>query len=145
MKILTHPKRKRLFRPELPLHVVLKSSRARGKFSLLLHNASVTKILTKQAQKHFVAIKSAANAGNHLHLLIEVPSQNHLSAFLRAIAGRIAEHVYSGKGFWDGRPFSRIVCRGKDEKNVARYLCLNSSESAGLLPRSPGLVATGFV
>ena len=161
----SHPKKKRIFRPELALHVVVRSTQARGKHSLLLHNRTVAGILDAQASRHFVRIYAAANAGNHLHLLIQSPSREHLAAFLKAITGHIAQLVGGAQGFWDARPFSRVVSWGRDFKNVARYIGLNSTELLGLsgenvrlmfdqiqqalrkgiLAKSPGLVAAGFI
>ncbi len=69
-------------------------------------------------------------------------------------------------GFWDQRPFTRLVSEGKETLQVLRYLTLNSTEvgaklsreavrrmfqeigellKAGRLARAPGLVAAGFV
>jgi hypothetical protein len=117
-------------------------------------------------------LDGAANAGNHLHLLLQAPSRDCLSAFLRAISGRIAQLVLNGgslpKGveFWDARPFSRLVNWGRDLLAVARYLRMNSTEvgfgmsregsramfdqiqdllARGIVPRSPELAAAGFI
>ena len=77
------------------------------------------------------------------------------------------------KGFWDARPFTRVVSLGQDLLRVARYISLNATETVtpghnhdrkesrqhiramfdriqeylaqGLLPRSPSLIAAGFV
>jgi len=165
----SHAKTKRVFNPRLPLHVVLKSSKAKGAASLLLKSRQIATTLADQAQRHHVRIHQVANAGNHLHVLLEAPSRDLLSNFLRAISGRIAQLVLEGApsdhaGFWDARPFSRIVSRGREFKNVARYLGMNSTEVAGvsrsharnmfqeihealqngLITKSPGLIAAGF-
>ncbi len=211
----------------------MRSSQAVGQRSLFLRSKQVAKILNAQASKHFVKLYAVANAGNHIHLLIQAPSQDHLSNFLRAISGRIAQLILEGtqnsskstdlklsanrgagmntdtsradshhnlkqlqaktnkqqeqtnnqeskdsgqesrrneqeakpSGFWDARPFSRIVSWGRDFKHVARYIGINSTEmlgltrldtrkmfekiqhalAQGLLPKTPGLVAAGFV
>jgi REP element-mobilizing transposase RayT len=161
----SHAKTKRHFRPKLALHVVIRSSQAQGKRSFFCHNIALAKLLEGQATRHFIKVYAAANAGNHLHLLIQAPSREHLSNFLRALTGRIAQLVDGAKGFWDARPFSRIVGWGRDFKNVARYICINATEATGmsretvrgmfdsvrqalkqgLLPKTPGLVAAGFV
>jgi REP element-mobilizing transposase RayT len=170
----SHPKTKRIFSPKLPLHVVLKSSQAKGVHSFLRFSRVIAHILARQASRHQIRLQQVANAGNHIHLLLEAPSRNHLSAFLRAVSGRIAQMVLGAQtlqsnlgepqSFWDARPFSRIVSRGRDHRNVARYLGMNSTEMAGLtrssvrgifseieealrrgiIRRSPGLVAAGF-
>jgi REP element-mobilizing transposase RayT len=164
----SHPKTKRVFNPKQPLHVVLKSSKAKGARSLLLHSRRIAVILSEQSDRHHIRLLQVANAGNHLHLLLEAPSRDFLSAFLRAISGRIAQIVMpteSECGFWDARPFSRIVSKGRELRNVAKYLGMNSTEMIGIsrpharqifaeiqdglrrgmIPRTPGLVAAGFV
>lgn len=161
----SHAKTKRRFRPKLALHVVIRSSQAHGSRSFFRHNKALSHVLESQASRHCINVYAAANAGNHMHLLIQAPSRDHLSNFLRALTGRIAQLVDAAKGFWDARPFSRIVSWGRDFKNVARYIGINANESTGmsresirkmfseisqalrqgLLPKTPGLVAAGFV
>jgi len=87
----SHPKKKRPFSSKFPMHSVMRSSKACGNSSFLLHNKSLSKVLEKQSARHFVKIYSLANAGNHLHLIVQAPSREHLAAFLRAITGRIAQ------------------------------------------------------
>jgi hypothetical protein len=161
----SHPKKKRVFSSRVPMHVVLKSSQAVGTRSLLRHGPAIARILGAQARRHHVRLNGATNAGNHLHLLLQAPSRECLSAFLRAIAGRIAQLWRGPAGFWDARPFSRLVSWGRDFGRVSRYLGLNSTETAlgmgrgstramygriqelldqGIVPRTPGLVAAGF-
>jgi len=141
----SNPKKSRPFRAKLPLHVVMKSSKAVGERSLLRFNQDVERILDIQAKRHHVQIHGAANAGNHLHLVIQAVSPEYLAAFLKSIAGRIAQMI-EGKAkeqsreafhskFWDSRPYSRIVSWGREFKNVCRYIGINSTEIALGLPR----------
>jgi REP element-mobilizing transposase RayT len=161
----SHAKTKRHFRPKLPLHVVMRSTQAHGKKSFFRHNQALALLVDEQSSRHCVTVFAAANARNHLHLLIQAPSKAHLSNFLRALTGRIAQLVEAKKGFWDARPFSRIVSWRRDFKGVARYIGSNVAESVGmsresvrrmfdeirgalregLLLKTPGLVAAGFV
>lgn len=175
----SHAKTKRPFVAKLPIHIVMRSTQARGAKSLLNYGAKIEEILSAESAKHGVRVHGAANAGNHLHLLLEAPSKAHLSALLRALSGRIAMLVSGArKGhpigtvggqagrFWDQRPFSRIVSRGRDFFGVLRYIVMNSTEvgadlsriqtqsmfreiraalRSGLLRRTPGLVAAGFI
>jgi REP element-mobilizing transposase RayT len=162
----SHPKKKRTFRPNLAMHVVIKASSAQGGQSFFAHNKAIGRIIESQATKQFVKLFGVANAGNHLHLLIQAPSQDHLSYFLRAITGRIAQLIkrQAHERFWDARPFSRLVSWGQDFKNVARYLGLNVTAALGFsrdearqmferihlalkngqLAKTPSLIAAGF-
>ena len=157
----SHPKKKRSFHSKLALHVVMRSTQARGERSLFRHNQAIARMLQAQAERQSVKIYAVANAGNHLHLLVQAPAREQLSGFLRAISGRIAQLVAIG---WDARPFSRIVSWGRDFKNVARYIGMNANEMLGTpranvrqmyekirealregrLAKTPSLVAAGF-
>jgi REP element-mobilizing transposase RayT len=141
----SHAKSKRPFSKRLAVHLVLRSSRATGSRSLLRQERRVSEVLLEEAAVRGVKLHGAANAGNHLHLLVQAPSREQLSAFLRAISGRIAmlasgarkgRPLSSGGApqamrFWDQRPFSRLVSVGRDFTNVLRYISLNSTEVAG--------------
>lgn len=165
----SHPKKKRPFRPKLPMHLVMKSSQAKGGSSLLRYNEGIEYIVETLAERHLIQLLGAANGGNHLHLLIQAPSRSALNAFVRGVTGRIAQLVMGSDGvgaqFWDARPFSRLVSAGRDFKNVCRYLGLNSMENLlglsregaramtrqiqeaineGWLKKSPQLAAAGF-
>lgn len=141
----SHAKGKRPFSKKLAVHLVLRSSQATGSRSLLRQERRVSGVLLHEASVRGIKLHGAANAGNHLHLLVQAPSREQLSAFLRAISGRIAmlssgarkgrplsiNSSLSTTRFWDQRPFSRLVSTGRDFANVLSYICLNSTEVAG--------------
>ncbi|MEO5667153.1 MAG: transposase [Bdellovibrionota bacterium] len=170
----------RPFSKKLAIHIVLRSSQAKDAKSFLRQGRRVDAILMDEASKRSVKLHGAANAGNHLHLLVQAPSREYLNAFMRAVSGRIAMLVTgTRKGkplhargaeklnvkFWDQRPFSRLVSRGRDFLNTLSYISLNLTESAGVtrnnaraifreirerlergeIARSPSLMAAGFV
>jgi REP element-mobilizing transposase RayT len=140
------------------MHVVMRSEKAKGAMSLLKHNRKIEDLLFAEASKNHVKLHAAANAGNHLHLLVQAPSREHLSNFLRAVSGRVAmvaTGARKGKklsapkasgtatqtkavrpeGFWDQRPFTRLVSLGRDFTHVCRYIALNSTETFGRMKR----------
>lgn len=143
----SHPKKKRPFRAKLPLHIVMKSSKAAGQRSFLRFNTAIEQIIEGLAKRHHIHLIAAANGGNHLHLLISAPSRDAFNAFVRGVTGRVAQLLgkndqknagmhRGSKSFWDARPFSRLVSPGRDFKNVCRYLGLNAMESLLGMPRS---------
>lgn len=148
---------RRPFHAKKAIHISMRSSRARGSWSLLrpAHRRRVLELLQKTAEKREIRVYRFANVGNHLHLLIRARSRADLRAFLREFAGLIAVTVTGAvKGrpqkFWDGIPWSRIVEWGRQFKSAARYVLLNVMESAGLRDRSllarlgrDGIVAIG--
>src|SRR5690349_1129433 len=65
-------KEKRPLDPKRPIHLVMRSSRAKGEWSFLRPSTEVRikKIVYSQARKFQVEIKQYANSGNHLHILM---------------------------------------------------------------------------
>jgi REP element-mobilizing transposase RayT len=117
----------------------LKSSSAKGLKSFKLFDIEIETIIEVQAKRHFVKIYGAANAGNHLHLIVQAPAKEYLNAFLKALSARIAQTIEGRekeqtresfeKPFWDARPYSRLLSWGRDFKNVCRYIGINTTES----------------
>lgn len=126
--------------PRRPLHVVMRSARARGELSMLAprNKRRVERSLAEIARKRGIRVYRVANVGNHLHLLLKTPDRRALSAFLRELAGRIAMLITgAAKGraqkFWYGLAYSRIVSWGRDFKGVHLYLIQNLFEATGVL------------
>jgi len=142
--------------PKQGLHVVLRSSQARGHQSML--NAQYCEHihdLVHQLAKHWgVRVYRFANVGNHIHLLIKVPSRAIWRRYIRELSGGIAIIVTgarkgaalkkneAGRGFWDGLVFTRIVKFGRDFTMVKTYLAKNLFEAAGLPMKR--LLAQGY-
>lgn len=128
------------------LHVVLRSSKAHGRWSMLspCHSRPIHDLTHELARKRGVRLFRFANVGNHIHLLIQAPSRAVFQAFLRELAGTLAIVVTgakkgnslnsneSGRGFWDHLAFTRIVSFGRDFENVMRYLVKNLFEAMGV-------------
>lgn len=120
------------------MHVVLKSSRAVGKFSMFGKARQIERIIREKAKRNFVQIREYSNNGNHLHLLVQARDRRLFKNFLMAISGRIAQLINgSTKGkpqkekFWDQIPFTRIVEWGRDLKNLTDYVIQNFLEARG--------------
>ena len=150
----SNPKCQRPLSFKQSMHLVLRSSKATGKYSFL-HISRVRQIkalVQKQASVSEVKILRYANAGNHLHLLVQPSNRIGYRKFIRAITGLIARTVLKterGIGlrgqdrlkntnkFWDKRPFTRIVAWGREFTRVSRYLIQNILEAEGLIPYRP--------
>jgi REP element-mobilizing transposase RayT len=148
--------KRKTFRPVDPkqaLHVVLKSSKAKGEHSLLhpRHCNSIDSFVKRTAKKWGVRLYRYANVGNHLHLLVQVPTREAWKRFSKELSGGIAQIVTGARkgsalprdddstapesakrGFWDHLLFTRIVSFGRDFKVVTRYLAKNLFEAAGI-------------
>ncbi len=115
------------------MHLVLRSTQAKGEWSFRRpKNAkNICAIVEKFGLAYGVRLISMANVGNHLHMQIRLANRFTNNAFIRAITGAIAmsvtgrncwtkqaakksinvngSNVEQPRGFWDQRPFTRIV------------------------------------
>jgi REP element-mobilizing transposase RayT len=148
--------KRKTFRPIDPkqaLHVVLKSSKAKGEFSLLhpRHCNALDSFVRKTAKKWGVRLYRYANVGNHLHLLVQVPTREAWKRFSKELSGGIAQIVTNAqkgsalprnnepttpesakRGFWDHLLFTRIVLFGRDFNSIKKYFIKNFFEAAGV-------------
>ncbi len=132
------------------MHLVLRSTRAKGALSFLKHRATIDRILEKFARKNGVRILSLANVGNHLHIEVRLSTRHTYRAFIRAITAAIAMAV-QGKSrwnkieekFWDYRPFTRIVVGYKALLSLKDYIEINDLEGLGVA-RSKSQLALGW-
>ncbi len=144
-KLIQH-KRKSL-RPlttKHPIHVVLRSDRARGPLSLLNHQNKIDKILTKWAHKFHISIYEKAIVTNHIHLLIRGKKRIQIQNFFRTIAALIARQVTGSKKakafgrFWSYLIYSRCLSSWKREFQIVKnYIVQNTLETMGLASYKP--------
>jgi REP element-mobilizing transposase RayT len=137
-------KKARPIDPKQTMHIVLRSSRATGAWSMLSarHRAPVDDLVRKTAERHGLKLYRYANVGNHLHLLVKTPTRRAFQRFLRDVAGSVACLVTGAKNsqplkarFWDRLAYTRIVSWGRDFKNIEFYFIKNLFEAAGLLTK----------
>ena len=133
-----HRKLYRPFDPKRPLHLTLRSGRARGDWSLLdqKNERRVRHLIYRFAEKNRVKIYKYANSGNHLHLLVQSKRHQDFKNFLKTISGMIARAITGArKGkptgrFWDSLAWTRIVNWGRDFRNALDYVLMNEMEGA---------------
>lgn len=140
--------RRKLTRPfsaKHAIHVVFRSTRARGHWSLLTrkNEALIKKLLARCATRHHIKVYRFVNVGNHLHLLVKTRSNQyflgraHFARFLREFGGAVAISVTGAKkaapkgGFWEKRVYSRIVSWGREYDRLKEYFVKNLFESTG--------------
>lgn len=130
----------RPFTPKAPMHLVLKSARAKGAWSLRhrKNHANVTAMIYVYSARFKVKVYRAANVGNHLHLLVKATNKKDLADYLRVLAGRIAITVSGARKhrkrigrFWDHLYWSRLVAWKADFHRVQRYVFANELEFLG--------------
>jgi REP element-mobilizing transposase RayT len=140
--------RRKLSRPidlRRPLHVVMRASRARGRWGMRTRGNErlVGWALRRFAARYRIRVYEFANADNHLHLLLRTSTRLELQNFLRAFAGVTARLITRArKGFrvgrfWDFLSYSRVVTWGRDFRTVRSYVIENRFEALGLIAYRP--------
>jgi REP element-mobilizing transposase RayT len=130
------------------IHVVLRSSQAKGEWSFRAGN-NATKLKTfieKMSNKYGVKILSAANVGNHLHLHVRIPNRTLYKSWIRGLTAGIAIIITKMNKFkklqtrfWDYRPFTRVVQSFKAMLNLKDYIEINQFEGLGM-PRTKAVL-----
>ncbi|HLD99923.1 MAG TPA: transposase, partial [Bdellovibrionota bacterium] len=100
-----------------PVHLVIRSSRAKGAWSMLhpRHVEHIDRAAQKIARRHGVQLWRYSNVGNHLHLLVKTRTRTGFQNFLRELTGTVASIVTGAKKgnpvgkFWDSLAYTRIV------------------------------------
>lgn len=142
----SNPKTKRPLSTKHTMHLVLKSSLAKGDWSFrsLRNRKNVDQTVRRHAARYGIRIYEYANVGNHLHILIRVKNRFTYQPFIRSLTGHLTLLVTGArKGtklkqkFWDFRPFSRVVEWKKAYSVVKDYVVLNQLEAIGLISRYP--------
>jgi REP element-mobilizing transposase RayT len=135
-----------------PIHLILKSSQARGTWSFMRPSniKVIDRVVFKAASKFKVKVYKEANSGNHLHLIVKAENKENFKNFLRTLTALLARAITNArkghplkKRFWDTLAYTRLVTWGREFLAVKRYLTLNTLETLGAIPkRSPGQRAT---
>lgn len=132
--------RRKLRRPIVSgkwMHVTLKSTLAKGAYSLLniKHRLKVQGLIHAEAKRNFITIGDGVNMGNHFHLKIKCQNRQGFQKFLRAITGKIARLVTGaqkgkpfGKRFWDSLAFSRVLTSTYEVFRLKVYFQANRKE-----------------
>ncbi len=129
-----------------PMHLVLKSSVARGRYSLLHRKNSkfISQLVASLSARWAVRVFEFSNNGNHLHLLIQARDRKGFRGFVRGLSAMTVRHVTGtekgrpfGKRFWDSIPFTRIVAWGRSFLLAKNYVVQNQMEAAGVVPHFP--------
>jgi putative transposase len=135
----------------------------RYSFLVAKNRNTIGRILDRFAKKFGVKIYQRSINSNHVHLLLKITNRSLYKAFIKSISGQIASHVmekqsfklfqrsqqfsqrgdgpltaksinFKQQGFWQFRPFSRIVNWGQDFKICTRYIQQNVLEAIGFIP-----------
>jgi len=119
-----------------PVHLVIKSSKARGSWAFLnnRNRRGIERWLKHFAQMNHLRIYETALNWNHLHLIVRFPDRKSYLHFIRSLTGTLPRSVFGfshpTETFWDFRPFTRIVEWGRDFAQACEYVQQNVMEAA---------------
>lgn len=121
------------------MHLVLRSTQAKGAKSFTKHRYTVHEILHRFVDKFGLKLHSFANVGNHIHVHLKLGHRLNWRKFIRAVTAAIAVKIGGKsrwgartKSFWDRRPFTRIVVGWRAFKTLAQYIRINEYEGHGV-------------
>lgn len=121
------------------MHITLRSSQARGKWSFLnfKNRIHIESIVRQQARKFGVKIQDFANVGNHLHIKTRAATRQGFQSFLRSVTCLIARKVTGARRgvklprkFWDELAFSRVLKSYREEIHLRGYFVANRQEAS---------------
>lgn len=116
-----------------PMHLILKSAKAKGRFALSPSDHRMKMLVVKMAKRFGVKLYTCASNWSHMHLVILIPSRRQYNAFIRALTGTMVLKLKAQKGFFTQRPFSKIGTWGKQFKNWLEYVEKNEMQAFGLI------------
>lgn len=113
-----------------PIHVVLRSSAAKGKWSLKkpTNQKMVEETFKQLANEYEIKVQESVVANDQLHLLIQLGRRDDFAPFIRSLSGTIAIKITGAnklaglkEKFWDFRPWSRVVPQKRGYSLVRDY------------------------
>ena len=109
-----------------PIHLVLRAKQHR----LKANEAQVRLEIARAAKRWGIRIYQWAIVGDHIHLLIRVPTRIAYKFFVQRVCGVIALKLGI---LWLCRPFTRIVAWGLGFKRAKNYIEMNFFEAEGFI------------
>lgn len=140
---LNHGKRKtkRPLDTRMPIHLVMRSKKAKGHLTLTHYQTEITAKIHRLSKRFQISVYEQNINFNHIHLLIRGKKRVDLQNFFRALAGIIARIVtQASRGnafgrFWDYLIYTRVLNSWKkDFYGVKTYILQNTKEVLGVIP-----------
>ena len=146
-------KEKRTISIKKPMHLVLRSDKAKGPRSFLKNKPLVLKLLRLYSKKFAVRVYEIAVCGNHIHCLVKGSNRKQLQNFFRVFPGQIAQeilqhhplkptekkafaggtHPKSQKTFWSLLLYSKLISWVREYLSTKNYIIRNTMEALGLM------------
>ena len=140
-------RRSRPLSTKKPIHLVLRSSQAKGakSFQAGKNWKNIEKLCFEFAARYRVQIERYVNGGTHLHLIIRLKNRLSYASFIRSLTGAIALKITGANRnqanetkFWDFRPFTTILEGHNKLYNLAKdYVTLRLLRDFHIVPKLP--------
>lgn len=115
-----------------PMHLVLKTSKAKGKYAFSPTDHRLKQLIQKMGYKFGVKIYSVAQNWSHIHVVIKLPNRLAYQKFIRALTGAMVLKLKAAKGFFDMAPYTKIASWGQQFQNLKLYSLKNELQARGL-------------
>jgi REP element-mobilizing transposase RayT len=115
-----------------PMHLVLKTSRAKGRYAFSPTDHRVKALIQKMGRRFNVKIYSSAQNWSHIHLVLRLRDRNSYRAFIRALTGAMVLKLKAQKGFFDLTPYTKIASWGRQFKELKAYAEKNTFQALGI-------------
>ncbi|MGE0631502.1 MAG: transposase [Pseudobdellovibrionaceae bacterium] len=124
------------------MHLVLRSSQAKGEKSFIhfSNRKRIERAVSKWTQRFGVKVFQFTNGGDHIHLLVKLKSRRSWNLFIRSLTSEITL-ITTGtnklkalkKRFWDQRPFTRVI-EWKPGYQLSKDFVVRKLIALGLMP-----------
>lgn len=133
-----------------PMHIILKSGHARGRYAMAPSRHDLKHLVQKMGRRFSLQIYGVALNWSHAHIVVRVPSRIEYVRFIRALTGalvlklrkcaeysRSADRVPMQKNllkqkFFDQTLFTKVGTWGTQLKNWMNYLEKNKLQAQGI-------------
>lgn len=132
-------KAKRPLSTQAPIHLVLKTEKAKGKLAFVSHKSQIEKAISIVSKKYGIKVYEKAINFNHIHMVLRLKTLNSYNSWIRVLTSEIVKILSKRtkenlKEFFTHRPYTKIIAWGRQFKRVLDYQILNQLEVVGLRP-----------
>ncbi|MGE0632455.1 MAG: transposase [Pseudobdellovibrionaceae bacterium] len=137
--LLGKRKSKRPFSTKRPIHLTLKSEKARGIFSFVNHRRSIEELILKVSKQYGIKIYDKAVNWDHIHFVFKLDSLKSYQDWIRVLTSEIVSLLAKKTGekltnFFTHRLHTKILTWGKQFQSALDYIILNQMEIFGMRP-----------
>lgn len=132
-------KSKRPLSVKRPMHLTLKSTRARNGLSFVNHRRSLENLIVKVSKQYGIKIYDKAVNWDHIHFIFKLESIKSYHDWIRVLTSEIVSLLSQRTkqkltDFFTHRPHTKILSWGKQFKAALNYMVLNQMEIFGMRP-----------